>query len=192
MYTNHPDAIKVCLAAFPEYHGKKFQVEPAATVDVRTDNYWSGGTKATYRFIRLDTLAILPLPTQSAFDKPIRDGESVPLAPGLACVQHHYFCGKDLGCTIMLHPDNMPAMISAPAEDLSPDERIVLRNSCAYKSSYAGISNYRFYEAHRTTGITLERWNAAKENLIAKRLLNKAGAVTIEGRNADTNARGKA
>ncbi|KPL05710.1 hypothetical protein AMJ85_11125, partial [candidate division BRC1 bacterium SM23_51] len=50
---------------------------------------------------------------------------------------------------------------------------------------YAGISNYRFHEAHRQTGITLEQWERGKRALIAKKLLNRAGAATNDGRNVE-------
>jgi hypothetical protein len=52
------------------------------------------------------------------------------------------------------------------------------------KSSYGGIPNLRYYESHRRTGITQERWDNAKAACIAAGLLNKAGAITVKGRNA--------
>lgn len=66
---------------------------------------------------------------------------------------------------------------------LSDDERTVLRYTQSLKSSYAGIKNYRFSESNRETGITLERWDAAKKNLIAGKFLNAVGAITDKGRN---------
>lgn len=70
------------------------------------------------------------------------------------------------------------------APTLSDDERTVLAVTRSYKSTYAGISNYRYPEAHRQTAITLEDYNIAKEHLIEMKLLNKAGAITVDGKNA--------
>ena len=66
----------------------------------------------------------------------------------------------------------------------SPRDDPVTHATCSLKSSYGGVSNYRFHEARRYTGITAERYEAAKASLIARKLLNKAGAVTVEGQNA--------
>ena len=74
-------------------------------------------------------------------------------------------------------------------EPFTADERTVLIATKSLKSSYGGVSNFRFHEANRSTGITLDRYNTAKSTLIGKKLLNAAGAVTIEGRNLAGSAR---
>jgi hypothetical protein len=101
----------------------------------------------------------------------------------IACVEHSIFCGKDMGLTIHIHPANANRLLPAPVE-LTWAERTVLLATMSWKSSYAGVSNYRFVEAQRTCGITLPEWENAKQSLIARKLLNKAGAVTVDGRNA--------
>ena len=70
-----------------------------------------------------------------------------------------------------------------PAPDVTHDMRIVCEYSAALKSSYGGVKNVRFVEAARETGITQDRWDAAKAACIAAKLLNKAGAITPAGRN---------
>ena len=77
-------------------------------------------------------------------------------------------------------------MLPAPV-DLTDDEKTVLIATRSLKSSYNGIPNYRFVEAKRARGITLERWEAAKTSLIDKKFLNKAGAITVEGKNVCPN-----
>ena len=67
---------------------------------------------------------------------------------------------------------------------LSDDEITVLKYTSSLKSSYAGIKNYRFHEAHRNTGISLDNWNTTKQALIDKKLLRKNGSITADGRNA--------
>ena len=66
---------------------------------------------------------------------------------------------------------------------LTNDEMIVLIATRSLKSSYAGIPDYRFREANRQRGITLEQWNVAVAALQQKGLLNKAKAITIKGKN---------
>lgn len=185
IYTNAPEVKAVAKAAFPDYNGKKFRVEVKESVDVTYNAYWSGGTKYTYNFIRLDNLQSFgALPSQHPiFDKPIINGDSIPLTKGLVCVEHSYFCGKDMGIRIYVHPDNAPKFLPAPVE-LSENEKIVLSYVSKYKNSYGGKTNLQFYYANISNGISQENWNIAKNILIEKKLLNKAGSITNEGRNA--------
>jgi hypothetical protein len=58
------------------------------------------------------------------------------------------------------------------------DEMIVVEATMGLKPSYKGLgAATRFVEASKWTGITPARWEAAKERLKAKRVLNKAGAL---------------
>lgn len=187
MYTNNPELIKVARTAFPGYTGKKFAFE-ILDHPINVKSCWSGGSKDEYVFVRLDNLTTMEMPPQSAFDAKVAGAEAVTLIPGLACVRHVYFCGKDLGVTVLLHQDNKPALIEKQV-DLSDNEKIVLVYTRSLKPSYGGISNYRFHEAHREKQISLEDWEAAKANLIGRGLLNKAGAITDAGRNASNSLR---
>lgn len=180
-YSDHPDVIRICKIAYPDYNGKKFRVSVVGH-PFSVSSYWDGGSRNYFTFVNLSTMAVMPIPPQSAYDPKIQGADAVSLVPGLVCVEHTYFCGKDAGCTVMVHPENAPKYLPQKVE-LTEDERIVLDYTGALKPSYAGISNYRFHQAHREKGITIERWNAAKDMLITKRLLNKAGAITQEGRN---------
>jgi hypothetical protein len=124
-------------------------------------------------------------PSQSAFDRPVKDGDKTPLAPGLICVEHTYFCGKDAGLRFHVHPSGLdPRLLPAKTEDLTNDERIVLYATRSLKSSYNGVKDYRFHAANQDTGITRDRWEAVKTALIERKLLNKAGAITVDGKNA--------
>ncbi|MEY2703513.1 MAG: hypothetical protein RLY43_2152 [Bacteroidota bacterium] len=186
IYTNHPDVKAIAQKAFPNYKGRKFSVSVVNhPVDVRSS--WEGGSRTYFSFVNLNTKECFGVvPAQSAFDKPIQNADAVQLVSGLACVAHHIFCGKDCGIEIMIHPDNAPQLLTNQTVELTADEKTVL-NYTGYKSSYAGISNYRFVLAHRQTGISIDNWETAKASLIVKGLLNKAGAITIEGKNAKNN-----
>ncbi|MHC4398937.1 MAG: hypothetical protein ACYTG0_04580 [Planctomycetota bacterium] len=169
--------------AFPGYRGRKFvaEVRESVTLDA---NYWSGGTRYTYRGVDLVTGEILS-PECDEYGNPFTHPEAptVALEPHKAIVCHKVFCGKDLGLTIHVHPENVAKLLPMPTE-LTPSERIVLGYTSSLKASYGGVSNYRFKEASRETGITLDGWNLAKDSLIGKGLLNRRGAITTKGRNA--------
>ena len=105
------------------------------------------------------------------------------LPPGIVLVEHSIFCGRDTGITVHVRPDNLDQLKLPDAPQLTDDERVVLK-ATGWKSSYAGIRNYRFVEARRTTGITRERYETAKTALIERKLFNRAGAITNAGRNA--------
>jgi len=186
MHTDHSDVIAVAKKAYPDYNGRKFRVEVCPeyegkyTIDVRSS--WEGGSRNYFTFLRLDTGNTMEVPAQSAFDAKIKGADSVALVPGLVCVEHSYFCGKDMGIRIHIHPANVPALLP-PAEEVSRNEKIVLVFTRSFKPSYNGITNYRYHEAHRETGITEEEWNAAKADSISKGWMDKRGALTIEGKN---------
>jgi hypothetical protein len=137
-----------------------------------------------YRGVDLLTGTMLP-PDCDEYGNPFIRAEvpTVALEAGRAIVCHKVFCGKDMGLTIYVHPSNLAKLLPKPVE-LTGHEQTVLSYTASLKSSYGGISNYRFHEAHQRTGIILAEWDAAKQSLISKRLLNKRGAITTQGRNA--------
>lgn len=178
MYTNHPDVIALAKRAFPDYTGKKFQVTVQSTpLDVRS--YWEGGSRSYFKFLRLDgQKGEIDVPQQSAFDAKVEGADAVTLVPGLACVEHTIFCGKDVGICIYIHPDNAPKFLPESKVDLTEDETIVLYYTRSIRSPH------RFSEAVRNTGISADRWDAAKISLISHGMLNRVGSLTIDGKNA--------
>jgi hypothetical protein len=190
MYTNHPDIVRLAQRAFPDYNGKKFEIK-VATHPINCSSYWSGGTRSFFRFMRLsDEQVTNEMPQQSAFDPTVKGLDSVTLVPGLICLEHCLFCGKDMGIRIYYHQDNAPKQLELQQE-LSYDEKVVLYYTRYYKSSYAGIKNYRLYEALRDAKITEERWNVAKDICLQKGYLNWQGAITNEGRNVIEDIQGE-
>lgn len=85
--------------------------------------------------------------------------------------------------TVYAHPDSITKSLEEEVK-LSKAELVVLVATRSLKSSYAGISNYRFHEAQRQLGITLDQWERAKSSCISKGLLNARGAITTAGKNA--------
>lgn len=175
---------EIAKIAFPNYSGKKFMVVVQDTVDTTYNAYWSGGTRYWYNFVRLDTMQAFGVVSAQhpVFDKAIENADCVKLVAGLVCVKHVHFCGKDLGITIMVCKENAPKLLPDNTE-YTRQEKIVLSSTRANKNTYAGETNRRFKEARRITSITVDEWETAKQNLIEKKLLNKAGAITNAGRN---------
>ena len=179
---NDPVARDLARVAFPAYSGRRYKlrvVDPATPMNITS--YWDGGSRSYYAFVNLATKAVVTVPQNgSGFDRPIGP---TPIPEGCALIEHSIFQGHDVGITIHLRTENATAMLPKPVE-LTRDEKIVLIATRSLKSSYGGVRDYRFHEASRETGITAERWNVAKDALIGRGLLNRAGAITDTGRNA--------
>ena len=95
---------RILAATFPEYRGRKIRLSVSdRPLDVRS--CWDGGSRSYFTFVRLDTFVVMEMPAQSAFDKRVTGADAVTLPPGCACVEHIYFCGKDLGITIHVGTD---------------------------------------------------------------------------------------
>lgn len=175
--TNDPEVIRIALAAFPDYRGRTFEVTQFAG-PMRLDSCWSDGSRDYYVLLDLGTLRSIPIPENGT---PFSNGGQImrlgELPVNAAVVQHIIFSGKDLGIRIHVRPENMTKMLPPPVE-LSLHETIVLVATKCLKS-FA-----RFDNANRHTGITKSEFEAAKQSLIAKGLLNSAGAITNDGRNA--------
>ena len=182
--TDRKDATidRIVRATFPGYTGRTITIEAAESVNCAS--YWDGGSRSYFRFLDLATFTTSgQMPAQSAFDPHVRGLDRVPLAPNLAIVEHSIVCGKDAGITIHVHALTLVGLLPAPVT-LSWADSVVLTYTRSLKPCYAGISNYRYHEAHRETTITAAEWDAAKADLIRRGLLNKAGAITDAGRNA--------
>ena len=110
------------------------------------------------------------------------------LPPNWAVAKKSTFRGKNMGVTFYINPENAPRSLPSPEAGpegggMDRDQKIVLVATRSLKPSYAGVSNYRFREANRITGIEPEAWEAAKAALVASGHLNKRGAITPKGRN---------
>jgi len=107
---------------------------------------------------------------------------TVQIPAGCVIAQHTTFCGKDLGVTFYANAADIAPMLPAPTEEL-PD---VLKKVLVITRSL--ISRARRDEAHRM-GISAADYDAAVAELKARGLLNKQGALTLDGKNAAQNLR---
>lgn len=191
MQTIHLEPNMIPATLRGSYEGKKFKARVVTEMTIPADaGLWSGGTRDTFRVIRLaDGATVEAVNHNSApWDRSRRDVH-VKLEPGIAVIEHSMFCGKDMGLTFYVHPDNAAKLLPAPVAELTAHEKLVLSATSSYKSSYQGMDRYDM--AKRDTRIvdlatfpTRDEWNAAKSALASRGLLNKAGAITPAGRNA--------
>lgn len=181
-----PAAVKIGRAAYPDYTGRKFELAIHDKGGMKLTSYWDGGSRNYYTVVKLEDFTTLEVPQNGTPFDGYGYGIDAPLpAPGIAVIEHSIFCGKDSGLTIHIHAENAAPLLPARAE-LTWEEKVVLVATKSLKSSYAGIPEYRFHEAHEDAGITRAAWDAAKAGLIARKLLNAAGAITVDGRNASS------
>lgn len=180
MYIDTPEVKAIVARAFPEYSGKHYKVEPFRG-PMRLESYWSGGSRDYWCAVKLTDGQTASVPENGTPFEPAV-GELAELPENTALVLHHY--GNYSYCCVYVRPDNLNRLALPAAVELTRDQKVVLCATARLKSSYGGISNYRFHEAHRRIGITQEGWDQAKAELITRGLLNRAGAISNAGRNA--------
>jgi len=173
------------------YTGKRFRAVITEAVTVPADaGLWSGGSRDSYGLLRIADGVVLAMPGQgSAPWNPDRKAHEIALKPGFCVVKHSHFCGKDMGLTFYLSPQDAAPMLPAPVE-LSEHEALVLEYTISRKSSYMGQNRFQMacqdiQRGYRAGTVpTAAQWDEAKASLIAKGFLTRAGAVTPAGRNA--------
>jgi hypothetical protein len=172
------------LASLVGYTGRRFTLRISEKVDCSRNGHWSGGYRSVFTMIRLADMAVLDLPHHQVFGQNNPALREVPLPAGFVVVEVGEGAWKDM--QIWVGPQGAAPMLPAAKSDLTSDEKIVLYATATQKNSYGGRTDIRFSDARENTGITRERYDAAQASLISKKLLNKAGAVTPDGRNANT------
>jgi hypothetical protein len=173
------------------YSGNKFKAIVTETVTIPADaGLWDGGSREHYSIIHFESGQVRSPYGQDAAPWDRARGEfNLEVKPGFTVVLHSHFCGTDMGLTFYVHPQNAAALLPAPSAELNEHEKIVLEATCSLKSSYGGRNRYQmaccdYPHSDQKPLMTCDQWNAAKTSLQAKGLLNKAGAVTVTGRNA--------
>lgn len=182
MRVTTPEVKQLIKRAFPKFNGRRISVEMFRG-PMSLASYWSGGYRDYYAVLPLDPARSNAVLTAPQNGTPFDAGEMKLSALPEDCAVVCLHAGPHESVTVYVNQANLTPMLAAPVE-LTGGERTVLSYTAKLKPSYAGISNYRFHEANRDTGIQPAEWEASKASLIAKGLLNKAGAITDNGRNA--------
>lgn len=194
MNTIYLEANQVPSQLLGGYRGKKFAARIVESVTIPAEaGLWQGGSRETYRVVRLSDGADMPASDYSSapWDTSRRE-RKIDLMPGIAVVRSSMFRGKDMGLTFMVHPADAVKMLPAPAE-LSGYDRLVLTCTKNFKASYSGRDRYQrgLDECRYNAGVlggldypTRAQWDECKASLAARGYLNAAGAITVKGRNA--------
>jgi hypothetical protein len=108
-----PDAsLKAIIAAcYPDVTIRKGISIEAQDRPLDVCSYWDGGSRNYFVFYCLTTGAVVPMPAQSAYDRPMGGADRVTLPDGIVCVERSYFCGRDCGVTLHVNPANMPRLL---------------------------------------------------------------------------------
>jgi hypothetical protein len=192
MNTIHLEPSQVPAHLRGEYSGKKFQARVCETVSIPADaGLWSGGSRNEFFAVDIVTGEGVPFPGQDShpFDRG-NEARSVALVPGIAVVEHSTSCGQDMGLRFYVHPSNAATLLPAPSAELTATERLVLIATRSFKASYGGRDRYDMardemaWRADAPPFPSRGDWDSAKALLTSKGLLNKAGAITVAGRNA--------
>lgn len=176
-----------------DYSGNKFRAESCTEVTIPMDaGLWSGGSRETYRHVRLSDGAMVDAVNHNEAPWGNRKERTIKLEPGFCVVKHIIFCGKDLGLAFYVHPDDVAKILPAPSVDLTENEKTVLWATCSFKSSYGGRDRYEmarenkspYWQKDAPKFMSRDEWNAAKASLVASGHLSANGAITPKGRNA--------
>lgn len=179
------------------YTGRKFKAIVTDSVTINSQK-WSGGSKDSYIAVNLETGERKPFTDPRPWPENMQSAGNVNIPVNFAVIEHSIFCGKDMGLTFYIRPDNVTALLPDNSmETFTTAEQAVLFGSARYKSSYNGQSRYemtcgRAWDSQAARyadfpGVTEQEWNDAKATLISGKYLNKAGAITPKGRNAANN-----
>ena len=169
-----PTIARLIQATFPSYRGAKVQVTTGETYT--PENYWSGGSKTYAVALSLETSAVSQL--NRATENPMNNAAhvTVPIPQGVAIVEHVIFDGKDSGIRIIVHPENLAPFLPAP-NALTERQLSILATVRSYISSY----RKEVFALNRVT-------QAEKDELQRLGYLTKQGGLTLDGKNAASNA----
>lgn len=103
---------KLVRAAFPGA-GSKRTIRVSRTSSVVVDDCWSDGSRSTYQGVSIADGGSVRITTQGSPFRP-----RVPdyaLVSGIAVVEHSISRGKDMGFTVLLHPEDFQRLVTDEA-----------------------------------------------------------------------------
>ena len=164
------EAARLFRQAFPAYRGQHYKIRGVTAVDLRS--YWDGGSRDYFTIVCVDGRS-LPVPVQSAYDKAVAGADSFIIPDGFAVVEHSIFRGKDLGLTLLVPEQRLAHYLPAETHSLSDEQEVVLYCTATLIPS----------ARRERSGMTRERWDTVKSELVQLGLLRANGSITPEGRN---------
>lgn len=91
------DCKEIVNMTFPIYKGRKFKLSLKEKHYIY-DSYWDGGSRIFTKFIQFEINKIKELPER------IHEGKEFDIPDNILIVEHSYFCGNDMGITIICTP----------------------------------------------------------------------------------------
>lgn len=76
------------------------------------NTFWDGGSKNSYRAVKLATGETAELITGNSPWSAIAEGVAIPLEPGIAVVEESVFCGKLMPLRVYIHPANLAPFLN--------------------------------------------------------------------------------
>lgn len=174
-----PTVSKLHQITFPSYNGKQFVADLSGKV-VFYNTQWDGGSLRTYRIVRLSDMSVCTIAEAPFLQSSELHQKEHVIPDGYVVVVWSQSRWEHI--EFIAPPSSINPMLPKTVL-LTENEATVLIATRSLVSSYNGISNFRFHEANRLRGIKESDWNEAKQSLIDKKLLNKKGAITVEGKN---------
>lgn len=169
---------RIASATFPNYSGRKFEITTGTCFNPNENN-WQGGSRTYMKLVSRDGKMVTVPECGNPFSG--FAPESVEIPPQSILVEHVLFCGKDLGLRFVIRPEEFDTLALPAPVDLTEDEKLALIFTRSRKASYDGKNRKQMAVSD---GFDVNGWDFAKDSLISKGLLNKAGAITPAGRNA--------
>ncbi len=174
LFTNDPTALAIFRRAFPDTNFRELRLcEFAGPMNLRS--YWDGGCRDFFQVVRIsDGTSLAAIPQNGTpFEAAALELSALP--EGFAVAVRTY-SGQRQYAALHLNPANLTPMLPAGGDDLSDDEKTVLKLVRSY------LSSYRRAEAERS-GIDGARYAAAITSLKARKLLTAQGGCSTEGKN---------
>lgn len=168
IYLSPDTAMKNLAKTLFGYNGKKYKIVLSESCYV--DSNWSGGSHTDTRVVSREQMKVASVETHW-----MDPHQLLTIPKGYFVVQHSYFCGKDMGITFIVRPDEADTGLIPEKTDLTAPERTVL-------TVHASLKSFARKEQIERYGLA-DRYEDLKVSLIKKGMLMKNGAVTPEGRN---------
>lgn len=181
VYVERKGVEHVIQATFPEYKGRKVALKAVEKVVVNGLN-WDGGSRSCYVGCTLDGKRTGDASIGNAaapWANPI-EGKEVTVPAGYALVEHSYFCGKNMGLMVYLNPADMPRYLPESTEELSVEEKNLLRIMRTYKAAYRR-------EKWSQLGYGGLEYTTVLEGLKVKGYITAVGGLSLKGKNAAGN-----
>ena len=174
IYTSDKAALAVFKTAYPETNFRSIQVQQFSG-PMNLNSYWDSGYRDYFVLVDIATGQVRAHVPQNGTPFDGKNLELSELPSGTALAVHHYSGVRQSG-TLYLNAADITPMLPPPVE-LTWAERVVLVATRSLKPAF------RFASAQRDTGIRASEWETARAELTRRGYLNRAGAITNEGRN---------